>query len=281
MWHLAAPGTPPVPPLRAPCRCRGVSSRFPRCGRCWLGAGLGIGSCPASPQLLSLPRQQHALWQPKAIEQAQLSRHPRVFSPGTWLLFRASRRGWQPFAVKGPGQPAAFPACRHAGFWDTLCFPWVTAKGGIGSKCPAWEGPRLPLLLPLLSCGKIMPALQGDPAGTQGPCWLCKGRKHQGTALGFVKTAPGKIGTGRSTGPAPSHCAKTAIAQRHRAAAARSGLFHLRAQSKTQTEFREREGGEVKPQPCAPSSSDICGISGYELGPRPGQDRPRHLSGYP
>lgn len=158
--------------------------------------------------------------------------------------------------MKGPGQPAAFPARRHAGFWDIPCFPWVMAKGGVGSKCPAWEGPRLPLLLLLLSRSKIMPALQGDPAGTQGPCWLCKGRKHQGTAPGSSKPHPGRLVRAEAQGlPLPA-----VLRQRHGAATARHGLFHLRSQSKTQTECCEREEGEVKPRPCDPYAQTPAGF---------------------
>lgn len=149
-----------------------------------LGAGLGIRSCPASPQLHSLPRQQHALWQLRAIAKAQLIQYPSVFSPGSWLLFRAGRRGWQPFA----GTASSFPSLMAR--W-ILGYPLLS----VGSH-KRWHWERVSCL------GKSPTAIAALKIKEILPGTVLALQEDQGTALGSSKYKPG---TGRSTGlPIPA-----------------------------------------------------------------------------
>lgn len=89
---------------------------------------------------------------------------PCFGSPGTWLPFRAARRGWQRPRSEGAGVNGDFS--QLVGTWDFWGEAPV-AKGSIGGERPARKSPRFLLLL-LLSRDKIMSPSQGDAAGAGG-----------------------------------------------------------------------------------------------------------------
>lgn len=147
-------------------------------GRCWevvpgfLAVGDMAWSRFGNEELSCLPpapfSAQPAAWV-MAAEGIAMSPASQALLPRKLAPAQGSRRDGSPGRERAR---TAFPAPWHAGLWDTPCFLWAVTRGGTERECPAWESPRLSLLLPK----------QGRSC--QGLCWLCR---RIGNSFGVIK----------------------------------------------------------------------------------------------